>query len=212
MHKLIFICLVLLHFSSLCQEPEISLSGLGIRPISSIHVDDGRSIVKGSIFLSDEWHESNIKMIGFDKIHQYPSKINLRSEMIHVRIRGQEYAIKPSNIEYLIDTVNARKFIYNTKIESLVETIFDKNSIFLFKKYLLRLQKGNYNPALDAGEKFDKWIQESVYFVSISGNLHEIKNKKGLNKFLKEQGFDVKNSSIPDTDNEKRLVNLLSNL
>ncbi|MEQ8906138.1 hypothetical protein [Ekhidna sp.] len=212
MRKLILICSVFASFSSLSQEPEISLSGLGIRPISSIHLDDGNSMVIGSAFLSDEWNDMQIKMIGLDKIHQYPSKINLKLDLIHVKIRGQEYAIKPSNIDYLLDTINTRKFIYEQGIKSLVEVIYSADSTFLFKQFLLKLKKGNYNPALDAGEKYDELIQESVYFVSIDGNLHELKNKKGLNKFLKEQGFNVKNSSIPDKNNEKQLINLLSNL
>ncbi|WP_424961743.1 hypothetical protein [Ekhidna sp.] len=211
MYKLYIALLSLLSFTSYAQEPEISLSGLGIRPISSIHVDDGNFNLSGSIFLDSKWKESKIKMNGFDKIHEYPSKINLKSGMIHVEIRGQEYAIKSSNIDYLIYFDN-QKFVFHNKISSLVEIILEKDSVFLYKRLNLKLKKGDYNPALDAGVKNDRWIQEPVYHISLGEELHEVKNKKGLHNFLLEQGLRIKRSSMPNKNNEKQLISLLSKL
>lgn len=212
MKYLLAFSLLLLALGVCSQDPEISLSNMGIRPAMSFESKLESSGDLGSAFLSDKWSKSEIQLRNNENTFIYNTKVNLITGDLHMLIRGQEYTVELSKVESMKEISTGRIFKYLDSLQRFVEVIYSNGGKSIFQHYYLHLERAAYNPVLDAGQRNDSWKQESYFLIMLNDNLLKVKNKKALYKFLLEQDLVVKKNQIPDKLDKEGLVSLISSL
>lgn len=168
------------------QEPEIGISGSGIRPLSSIR-SGSSNVVQGSYYVNEEWKHANIFMTQREKPYYFLSRINLKDKTVETRVANNEYYIDWKDINNVDFSELNIRFSYDKKFEELLEVIYSSENYHLMKSYEARIKKANYNPALNTGSNYDEWIIENQFVLVMNGKSIKLKNKNHFNKIFKEE-------------------------
>ena len=149
-----------------------------------------QSQVIGSVYLNDEWLTSNIYLkrglFPADRIEKVAIKVDLMTNTIELKteegIKVLDQA-KVDKFEWFNPQTNTREVYINGNHFTLNGTKFDNfctvygNRGRLVKWSYVELQKADYNVALDVGNKEDRFIKKSKFYLLKDNELIELTKK-----------------------------------
>lgn len=150
-------------------------------------------------YIDDRWNEGTIVLLTNDSIHRYPLKYNLVTDVVEVKTERavKVVPLKDTQRFYWVDDGQRSEFIngsgYTMGGTPLVGylQLLSEGPLNLFKKTFLSVQRANYRPELDVGNRDDKIVREDVYYVARGQHIVEIKPRRVF-KFFKQHQTEVR--------------------
>ncbi len=182
-------------------------------------------ITVGNTYLNDQWILANIELYSGQVIEQFPVKYDLANNQIEIKASPElKYlnGIRVKRFTLMEESGIKRVFINlleykpeNRSYTGFVEVIYDNNWVLLERIYT-ELIEGTYNAVLDIGERNNKIVKKSNYFISNGKQLFPVErnkkkfssqfsNPKMLLKFIKNNNIQLKSAA-----DLSRLVDFLS--
>lgn len=165
---------------------------------------------EGNVYLDDNWHFGNFAMKGTALYNGFLLRYDLRHQNLEIKIDDEIRICVVSMLDefYFIDksTNQNSHFISLDKIENsfvighkgIIKILAD-NKVKLYKNYFLETQKANYSPALDMGNKDNKIIKKSSYYLAVDNTIVKLSTSLKKNKaafgtyFSKIETYSKKN-------------------
>lgn len=143
----------------------------------------------GSFYINDDWRQCHVRLKNGESGSVSSCKYNLETSHLEIKIDNETKALDLRYIEefFLVkdrtDTLVFKNAYNNYSIEEIpvvgiIEVLVEGENT-LVSKPILKIQKANYIPALDTGEKSDKYIKQEQLFLVRGSKLYPIKSKKG---------------------------------
>jgi hypothetical protein len=159
---------------------------------------------QGSVYLNDEWLSSNIYLkrglFATDKIEQIPIKVDLMTNSIELKtkegIKVLHHA-KVDRFEWFNPKTNTNEVYINGNNFTLNGTQFNNfcsvygDRATLVKYSYVEVHKADYNVALDVGNKQDRLLKKSKFYLLKDKELIEV-SKKSLCVVMAEKADEIK--------------------
>ena len=210
MKKLFVLILMFSIISSFAQsdvQKDVILSnysaGSSANVITEIPFQKGETT--GSIYIAEDWYSGSLELIDGRVVANYPLKYNIRNNEIEI---NTEEGVRIVNYSMIKDFawMNTTKGVelfqncdsYTKNNEDLNLTGFFQvlvdGKTKLFIKSKIDLVESNYNVAMNAGSKSDKFVKKDEYYIYKDEQLHKILKSKGsVLNVLKDKKKEVKN-------------------
>ncbi|MFY0654947.1 MAG: hypothetical protein JXQ96_23150 [Cyclobacteriaceae bacterium] len=169
----------------------------------------------GSTFLSDSWLVGDVWMTKDGVLEKMPLKYNILEEellfqaskrimMVKLHRVDSFSMLQPLYSSYTTFIVNKDWTIGDVPAVGVFQRLTRLKGYVLLKKYEIIYKDANYNKALAVGEKDNKYVQKSSYYIlnTKSGELEHLparKNKfedyfqsKEISSFIKENRINFK--------------------
>jgi hypothetical protein len=143
----------------------------------------------GSPYLDEEWENADI-ILNDDHtlINNIPVKIDVRNNWLEIKYKEKIYLLDDLDIYSLQLKKSGDAFITKNALQiddlsGFFKVLYNEKTTLLCH-FSSTIQRSNYIPAFDAGEKNDKLILIKTYYIFFSGQLTEL--EKNSRKFVKQ--------------------------
>lgn len=141
--------------------------------------------IQGNHYLYEEWHQGNITLKNGHQMKNIDFRYNLKTHQIELKSSNRTQVIHLNNI-YQFEIPQQEKsqlFLSYTSLKSnrAIYGIFEvlsKGKIQLLRKPLLKLQRADYVPTHNVGNKNDMYIQAQEFYIIQNQELISVKAKK----------------------------------
>jgi hypothetical protein len=165
--------------------------------ILGIPLPDGARV--GTVYHSLHWNASHLVLYNVEKpIEGFRVKFNITDNSIEVNTRSGVKVLSCDQVKMLVwvDSLTKRPtYFYNFKEweqkesmhSGLLEQLIDGKAKLL--KYLkIKVEKPNYVPALDMGNRNERLIRQEFHYLSCGNKLIRIKNREDIISAYPENG------------------------
>ncbi|MTI32197.1 hypothetical protein [Xanthovirga aplysinae] len=150
---------------------------------------------KGTVYLYDTYMTGSIQLVNGQSIPEHLLKYDIKRQEIDILVNNKVKVVPVKMVKSIewqnpLELkkevfLNCKEFNFQDKKPiGLVKVLVNgKNRLFSFNE--LELIRSNYNAALDAGEKADKWVKKEKIFAEINGKVKPLSksSKKNLPLF-----------------------------
>ena len=170
-----------------------------VRPygmISEMDLDEVDKENKDPFLLVEDWSEGEIVLLNNSRIGDEPFKYDVRYNVFEFnRATDQRFLSGRKVREFILADGEGQRNFYNAlyikgfNFIGFVELLHKGEQYDLYEYHTMEIQTANYIPALDAGDKRDKLIRKSEFylFADEKGSLIINNKKKFLELFPEDQ-------------------------
>ena len=183
----------------------------------------GRTKMKGHKFLVEQALEGSVVLNGSNKEYLFRQmRYNVFSRDLEVQLQGKTKFIRNMRVKSFTlkqdgkkrNFVNASAYTLSNKAQKGYLEVLASGDVILSKQTTTHVLSGNYNIALNVGEKSDKIMQKEAYFLAKEGKLYSARSKRSVRKLMTSARFNAKviikekNLKIKKMEDLKALVEL----
>lgn len=219
MYRTLLPFLILLQFQSWAQTEKGTLN-INLNPAGIVETFPvKKEATSGSNYYSDSWSIGNIFLKNGQVLESKPLMYDVRNQILELKFNNSIYVIttiKVARFEWFdklrqdtVSFVSSKNYDFSDfkgKISSFSRVLIGGN-VGLISMTKSKLIKANYNVVLDVGEKGDKIVQETAFFLIKNEKAHLIPSSKKkvadlfegvegeMKKYIKSQKLAVNNQS-----------------
>ena len=211
MRKTLLLLFVLLGMNLFAQNPNDAIAvfsgGGGTMRMMEIKAKPEKT--KGSIYYNKLWRTGNIYLFSGEEIKNYPLKYDLKSLRYEINVDNSIKIISIGaikKVEWFIPETGGKEIFVNTSSYDDIDgygmiKVLTEGKITLLKKTELKLIEGNYNTALNVGNRASKYVKNEKYFALFNDEVKKVITRKrrvlrlfgdkydDVKKWAKEQGL-----------------------
>ena len=167
----------------------------------------------GDTYIEDDWMLGDVELLNGKKIDRYPLKYDLKNNELDISYNGEVRTCPAEKIKYFswnkVGQKNAVKFVNTTYLinvkkgnpREVMAQAYSGNLIGLYKQYYLDFKESTYVPALDMGNKNNKILVKSYYYVLQNNEFFKLSMTLRKNKIL----FGGKYTEVENHSKENKL-------
>ena len=163
-------------------------AGTSANIITEIPFQKGET--KGSVYVAEDWYSGSMELTDDRIIANYPLKYNIRTNEIEINTEEGIRIVNSSMIKDFawMNTTKGVEIFENCKTYTANNSDLKLTGFFqvlvsgktkLLIKSKVDLVEANYNVAMNAGSKSDKFVKKDDYYIYKDEKLHKIYKTKG---------------------------------
>lgn len=183
----------------------------------------GRTKMKGKKYLEEQALEGLVTLTGSSKAYRFSQlRYNVYSHDLEVQLGGSTKFIRNMRVASFSikqngkvrNFINARPYMLDGKRQKGYLEVLANGEVKLVKQVITQVLSGNYNIALNVGERADKITQKEKMFLAKNDKLYSAKSKRRIRKLMTNSRFNAKvvikekNLKIKKLEDLKALVEL----